>query len=282
MRYPARTIGSTALAALLALGILGTASAAAPRAHSGASITPPPAIAQAGKLVFCSDVSYPPEEFFQGSTPVGSDVDIAAELARRMGVKSEVDNTGFDGIIAALLANKCDAIISGMNDTATRRKQVSFIDYLLVGQSIMVPKGNPAHIKTLNDLSGKTVGAEVGTTNLDFIKQLSAKLKKEGKAPINTVVFPKDSDGANALRLGKLDAYESDAPVVAYYIAKDPSSFEFGIPAIQPIPVGIAVRKQDNALRAAIQKGINAMYADGTMMRILKKWRLGLFALKKK
>jgi polar amino acid transport system substrate-binding protein len=277
-----RKIGSLTLVALLAFGVVGTASAAAPGAHGAASITPPPSVAKAGKLVFCSDVSYPPEEFFQGSTPVGSDVDIAGELARRMGVKVEVDNTGFDGIIAALLANKCDAIISGMNDTASRRKQVSFIDYLSVGQSIMVQKGNPTHIKTLDDLSGKTVGAEVGTTNLDFIKQLSTKLKAKGKAPINTVVFPKDSDGANALRLGKLDAYESDAPVVAYYISKDPGAFEFGIAAIEPIPVGIAVRKQDNALRAAIQKGINGMYADGSMMRILKKWKLGPFALKKK
>ena len=72
----------------------------------------------------------------------------------------------------------CDPV----NDTASRRKQVSFIDYLLVGQSIMVQKGNPTHIKTLDDLSGKTVGAEVGTTNLDFIKQLSTKLKAKGSS----------------------------------------------------------------------------------------------------
>ena len=72
-----------------------------------------------------------------------------------MGVKAEFRNTTFDGIIAALNAKKCDAIISGMNDTAERRKAVDFVDYLKVGQSLLVPKGNPKHISGLAGLSGQ-------------------------------------------------------------------------------------------------------------------------------
>jgi polar amino acid transport system substrate-binding protein len=81
-----------------------------------------------------------------------------------MGVKAQFDNTGFDGIIPALLSKKCNAIISGMNDTAQRRKQVGFVDYLRVGQSLMVKKGNPDHINGLVSLSGRTVSVELGTT----------------------------------------------------------------------------------------------------------------------
>ena len=88
-------------------------------AASAASIKPPAAIAKAGKIVYCSDISYPPEEFFKsGNTAVGSDIDIGTEIARRMGVKAEFANTCFDGIIAALLSDKCDAIISGMEELA--------------------------------------------------------------------------------------------------------------------------------------------------------------------
>lgn len=254
--------------------------AAAPGARSAANIKPPASIAKAGKIVFCSDITYPPEEFYQGATPIGSDVEIATAIARLMGVSAEFDNTGFDGIILALRAKRCDAIISGMNDTAKRRKQVSFVDYLSVGQSVMVPKGNPAHIKSLNDLSGKAVGAQISTTNYDFLVQLSNKFKAEGKPGITAVAYKTDPDGANAVKAGKLDAYESDAPVIAYYIAKDPVHLQFGIPAINPIPVGIAFRKEDTALGAALQKGVATIYANGTMKRILAKWQMSAFAIK--
>src|SRR5213082_3380014 len=123
-------ISKRTLAAGAAIGALATAGAAA-AAHR--SVTPPPNIKSAGKIVFCSDITYPPEEYFKGGNAVGSDIDIGAAVAKSMGVQTQFKNTTFDSIIAALLAKKCDAIISGMNDTAERRKQVDFVDYLSIG-----------------------------------------------------------------------------------------------------------------------------------------------------
>ncbi|HEU5278413.1 MAG TPA: ABC transporter substrate-binding protein [Gaiellaceae bacterium] len=249
-------------------------------ASGGASITAPAAISSAGKLAFCSDITYPPEEFYEGSKPVGSDIDIGTEIAKRMGVKAEFDNTGFDGIIPALLGKKCDAIISGMNDTPERRKQVFFVDYIKVGQSFMVKKGNPENITGIPSLAGKSASVEVGTTNKDFLDAESKKLQAQGKKRIDVVTFPKDTDAANALKTGKVDAYFGDAPVVAYYIEKDPASFAFGGKPVNPIPVGIAIRKGDTELQQAVQQAVDAMYADGTMKKILDKWQLGDTALK--
>lgn len=249
-------------------------------AQGGPSIPPPANIASAGQIAFCSDITYPPEEFYKGTTPVGSDIDIGTEIAKRMGVEARFDNTGFDGIIPALLSKKCDAIISGMNDTAERRKQVDFVDYLSVGQSFMVQAGNPENIQTIDDLSGKAASVEVGTTNKDFLDEQSKKLKDAGQKGIDIVTFPKDTDAANALKTGKVDAYFGDSPVVAYYIAQDPSSFAFGGEPVNPIPVGIALRKEDTQLRDGIQKAIDGMYADGTMTKILDTWKMGDFALK--
>ncbi len=248
---------------------------------STGGITAPASIKDAGELVFCSDITYPPEEFFQGAKPVGSDIDIGNDIARRFGVKARFKNTGFDAIIAALQAKKCDAIISGMNDTAERRKQVNFVDYISVGQSLMVKPGNPKQIKGLASLSGHSVSVETGTTNKDFLEETSEKLQKEGKAPINVKTFPKDTDAAAALRTGRVDAYFGDSPVVAYYVAQTPSAFAFAGSPINPIPVGIAIRKTDTELSNAVQRAIAQMYADGTMARILKKWKMSDFALKK-
>src|SRR5207249_5183914 len=135
----------------------------------GASIQAPAAIKSAGRLVICSDITYPPEESYKAgtTTPEGSDIDIGKYIAKKMGVTARFDNTGFDGIIAALLAKKCDAIISGMNDTPERRKQVAFVDYLKVGQSFMVKSGNPEHITSIATLAGKAASVETGTTNKD-------------------------------------------------------------------------------------------------------------------
>ena len=246
---------------------------------SAAKVTPPGSVKSSGKLIFCSDISYPPEEFFNGTTPVGSDIEIGTAIAQQMGVKATFDNTGFDGIIPALQSKKCDAIISGMNDTPERAKQVDFVDYLNVGQSFMVQKGNSAGIHSIADVAGKTVSVEVGTTNADFLKAQSKKLEAAGKKAITVQTFPKDTDAANALHTNKVDAYFGDAPVVAYYVQKAPDAFEFGGKAVNPIKVGIAVRKGD-ALKPAISKAVTNLYSDGTIGKILAKWKLSESALK--
>jgi polar amino acid transport system substrate-binding protein len=254
------------LVALAALTVVATAAAT-------------PARQAAGTLTYCTDATYPPEEFFEGTKLVGSDIDIGTEVAKRLGMTAKFQNTGFDGIIAALIAKKCDAIISGMNDTPERRQQVAFVDYISVGQSLMVEKGNPKHIGKLASLSDKSVSVEVGTTNKAFLDKTSAALKKQGKAGIKVVTFPKDTDAANALKTGRVDAYFGDAPVVAYYIQRD-KSFAFAGSPVNPIPVGIALRKGD-ALIPKMRKQVAAMYADGKMASILKKWKMSSVALKR-
>ncbi len=276
-------LAATALAVLLTVGCGGGKKAAttAPPATTttaapAVSIQPPANIKSAGKLVFCSDITYPPEESYKAgtTTPQGSDIDIGTDIAKRMGVTARFDNTGFDGIIAALLAKKCDAIISGMNDTPERLKQVAFVDYLKIGQSFMVKKGNPENITGIASLAGKSASVETGTTNKDFLDAQSKKLQGEGKKAIKVVTFPKDTDAANALKTGKVEAYFGDSPPVAYYVQTDPQSFEVGGNPINPISVGIALRKSDTALQSAVLAAVAAMYSDGTMKQIVAKWKL--------
>jgi polar amino acid transport system substrate-binding protein len=240
-------------------------------AASRSGVTPPPAIKSAGQIVYCTDISYPPEESYAaGNKPIGSDIDIGTGIAKLMGVKATFKNTTFDSIIPALTTKKCDAIISGMNDTASRRKQVDFVDYLKVGQSLMVKKGNPEHISALASLSGKRVSVESGTTNRDFLAAASKKLVKGGKKAITIVTFPKDTDAASALKAGRVDAYFGDSPVAVYYANRD-HSFQVAGSPISPIPIGIAIRKGD-PLKAAVQQALAQLYANGTMKKIVSKW----------
>lgn len=269
-----RTLAALTILAAAALVAVATAAAA----HLG--VTPPPNIKSAGQIVWCSDMTYPPEESQQGSTPVGSDIDIGKAVSKLMGVKASFKNTGFDGIIAALLGKRCDAVISGMTDNAQRRKQVDFTDYANVGMSLMVKTGNPSHITGLNSLPGKSVACESGTTEKDVLSALNTTLSKQGKKTISIKIFPSDTNAAAALLTGKVDAYFADDPPVAYYVKKAAGKFVVAASKIQSAPIGIATRKGD-ALSAAMKQAIDQLYANGTMATILKKWGMSAFALKK-
>ena len=252
------------------------ASAAASPSPGPAGLVPPDRIKAAGKLIFCSDVSYAPEEFFakDGTTAQGSDIDIATEIAQKWGVTVEIDNTGFDSIILALNAKKCDLVISGMNDTADRQKQADFVDYLSVGQGLLVPKGNPKGIHTLDDLSGKSVAVQLGTTNLSALNAKNDELKAAGKPAIDIQGFKQDTQAFAQLGLGRVDAYSTDSPVVAYYnsLPANAGKYEIGGQPIAPAGIGIAMRKDDTGMKAAVQAAIDAMYADGTLKAIVAKW----------
>jgi polar amino acid transport system substrate-binding protein len=270
-----------AVAIAAGAGLLATSAA-------GASTWAPARTAGGGTLVYCSNISYPPEEFYRGvitrgrelrPKPVGSDIDIGSEVASRLGLKATFIHREFATIIEDLLEKRCDAVISGLNDTPARRKKVAFVDYLLVGQSLMVKKGNPHGIDKPADLSGKSVSVEHGTTDEAFLQQQSKSLLSAGRKPIVIVAFSADTAAAAALRKGKVDAYFGDSPVVAYYVAHDRSLAFAGNP-VNTLPVGIALRKGDTRI-SRIRQAVSAMYADGTMKRILARWNMSRFALRK-
>jgi polar amino acid transport system substrate-binding protein len=257
---------------------------AAPSATAGASAlatVPADQLSLAGKLLICSDLPYPPQEFFddQGN-PIGSDIEIGQEIARRLGLQPQIVNSVFDTIIPALVAGKCDIIISAQNITAARKKQVDMITYFQAGQSFLVAKGNPQNIKTQQDLCGKAIAAETGTTEVDYLngtgdytgQGLSAQCTKAGQAKISVKTFPKDSDALLALQGGQVDAYFADSPVAGYYVVQHPDAFELSGLTLGVAKEGISVAKDHTDLEAAVRKALSSMVNDGTYLKILQKY----------
>lgn len=230
-------------------------------------------------IVFCSDTTYPPMESLQGGKAIGADVDIANAIAKFMGDTAEIKTTGFDVIIPALLAKKCDAIISALTNTPERAKQVDFADYVTVGMLLMVKKGNPANISDLASLSGKTVAVEAATTEKATLDAQNKTFAKQGKPQITIKIFPKDTNAAIALLAGRVDAYFADATPVLYYMKKN-TGFEVAGKQIAAAPEGIATRKGD-PLGPKFKAAIDKLYANGEMQKILAKWGISQFALAK-
>jgi polar amino acid transport system substrate-binding protein len=234
-----------------------------------------------GKLVICSDIPYPPQEFFDANgNPTGSDIDLGAAIAQRLGLTMEVQNSVFDTIIAALTGGKCDIIMSAQNITADRIKQVDMIPYFQAGQSFVVVKGNPKNITTQNDLCGKTIAAESGTTEADYLngngsykgQGLAAACTKAGKPAINVKEYQKDSDALLALQAGQVDAYFADSPVAGYYVVQHPDQFQLSGLTLGVADEGISVAKNNTGLRNAVQQALISLINDGTYLNILKKY----------
>ena len=264
--------GRWVLALLLAGSLCDLGLAAAAKA---AEVTPPDAIAKAGKIVYCSDISGPPLEYYdENSKPIGSDIDIGTEIARRMGVAAEFNNTSFGGLIPALQANHCDAIISQLIDRVARRAVVDFIDYQYSSNSLLVRTGNPKRIHSLDDISGQKIAVENGTAVLGMIQEQNKKFVAAGRPEANVIVYPKDTDALQALQIGQADVYGTTLESSAYFILKAPDIFEVAGPPFARVVDGIAVRKDEPELRAAIQKAFDSMRADGSYLKILTKWHL--------
>jgi polar amino acid transport system substrate-binding protein len=244
-----------------------------------AALAAPERVKDAGTVTWCTDVSYPPGESYaaDGTTPEGFDIDIAAEIAKRWGVTSEVRATGWDALLPTLKGNGCDLVISTMSSTfQDRAKQADFVDYLKPWTALMVAAGNPKGIDSLEDLAGATVGVETD----DFftpsaLKTASAELVAAGK-PAIVVAKATHSEEAwvEQLTTGKVDALAGDSVHAAYHAALAPyaGKAELGGPAIDPQPIGIAIRKDDAGMKEAVAAAIDAIYADGTMKSIVEKW----------
>jgi polar amino acid transport system substrate-binding protein len=251
----------------------------APASTSAAGLVVPGRVLTAGTVTWCTDVSYPPGESYaaDGTTPEGFDIDIAAEIARRWGVTSEIRPTGWDALLPTLQGNGCDLVISSMTSTFDNRvAKADFVDYLRPWTAFVVAAGNPKGISTLDDVAGKAVGVEASDPLTPAaLEAASADLVAAGKTAI---VIVKETQSEEAwiedLVSGKVDALAGDSLHAAYHVALPPyaGAAEISGPAIDPQPIGIAVRKDDEGMKEAVAAAIDAIYADGTMKSIVEKW----------
>lgn len=223
-------------------------------------------VKDAGKFVIGLNDAYPPMEFRdENNNIVGFDIDLGNEIAKKLGVKLEIVTTDFNGILLALQSKKFDAIISGMSITDERKKAIAFSEpYVMGGQVIAVNSGNNS-IKTLNDLKGKTIGCQLGTTGQNAAEKNLKDIKELKKYQDITQAF-------SELSVGRIDAVIMDAQVGGYYISKKPGEFVVLDEAVNEEPMGIGYRKEDKELRDEVQKILDELKKDGTLSKLSVKW----------
>lgn len=224
-------------------------------------------IKKSGKLSVAMDATYPPmESEGRDGQVTGYDVDFTKELANRLGVKPEFVVMNWDGILAGLASQRYDVIISAMNITPDRAKQVDFVEYAKVSQIFVSKKG--LNIAAAKDLAGKVVAVQADTTSSQFVE----KLKKDGVAIKDVKYFKMAPECFAAVKAGHADGIVVDEPVGRFFVKQDSSNFVITGRAVTPEPIGIALRKDEGALKAEIQRVVESMKQDGTMKKLAETW----------
>lgn len=213
-----------------------------------------------------SDIAYPPFEYEQKGEPVGFDIDLMNEIAKRANLNVEYQNVTFDGIIGGLSSNLYDASISAMTITKERDKKIDFSDpYFNADQSLLVP--SDSGVSSVDDLGEATVGVQIGTTGEIKAKEFAEAGKIKGE--IRT--FDTIEDAFAALNNGQIDAIINDLPV-----SQDEANNSDGaLEIVQVIPTGeqygIAF-PEDSELVKPVNKALAEIKEDGTYEKIYKKW----------
>ncbi|GAA2088318.1 ABC transporter substrate-binding protein [Kitasatospora saccharophila] len=286
--------------ALTACGSSGTSGPAAtgPVTVAGVSISADPAlhdalpeaVRKAGRVRVATDVPYPPFEMYvsEGSKELtGLDHDLGQAVGAKLGVRFEFQAQKFDGIVPALQAGKYDAAISAITDNKEREQVVDFVDYSVSGSGVLVAKGNPQKITTLDDLCGRSVAVQSATNQQKLLDQHQDKCRELGRAAVEVQTFPKDSDAQLALRSGKVVADVLTKPAAgwtaksadggaAFEVVDDPAA----LGGYHASPNGIAVAKNLPQLTDAVQKAVQALIDDGSLAKIYDKYGVASIAVK--
>jgi ABC-type amino acid transport substrate-binding protein len=140
-----------------------------------ASVPDPRSVPQLkdGKLHVGVEMAFPPMEYYDElKKPAGADVELAQALGKALGVEVEFVNMSFDGLIKAVQSGQVDVLISAMTVTNDRAAQLDFVPYLEMGSGILVIMGNPLRIHRPENLCGRTIALQEGTTQLQALKQI--------------------------------------------------------------------------------------------------------------
>lgn len=247
-----KTVIAVGFAAATGFGITATA-------HADELAT----IKEKGVIRIAMSGAYPPFNFVNDKNEVvGFDPAIGTEIAKRMGVKAEIVTTAWDGIIAGLLAKKYDAIVGSMSITEERKKAVDFVGpYYNTRRAVFTLPDSK--VKSVADLKDAKVGVTLGETHEQWAREQGYNVNTYKGLPELLL----------ELKNGRVDAIVADS-IAVVLATKETGEKVVALPDLETeqVGAGIAIRKDNPDLAAAMQKALDSMMDDGTYVKIAEKW----------
>lgn len=222
----------------------------------------------AGVIRVVQTQANPPWNFLENGKPAGYDVDVARELARRLGIpKVEFLASNFQGFIPGVQASRFDMVIAGQTITKEREKQVEFSrPYQVNGISVFVPAGSS--ISGVGDLGGKRIAVTAGTTQATFARETipGADIKTYDNATLGLIDVSR----------GRADAALVSRFQGTFLSSKNGLAVKPVGPLLESEVNGISFAKGSKAFKHAVDTALDEMIRDGALSAISRKWLGGL------
>ena len=217
--------------------------------------------AEGGVLVMATNAEFPPYEYYEGGEVVGIDADIARAIAEDMGMELKIEDMAFDSIIAAVQSGKADFGAAGMTVTEDRLASVDFSDtYAEAKQVIIVKEGS--EVKSADDLAGKTVGVQLGTTG-----DILADEIEDG----TVARYNKGAEAVMALVQDKIDAVIIDNEPAKVFVAENEGLVTID-DAYEKEEYAIALDKGNTELLEKINASIKNLKDSGKLQEIIDSY----------
>lgn len=263
-----KKIIATAVLGIMTMGLAGCGSSNDKNSASKTDLLEK--IQKNGKLVVGMSADYAPYEFHyideNGKDVIGGfDVDIANEIANKIGVDLVIQEMDFDALVSALPAGKVDLVISGMNPTEERAKVVDFSEvYYNSKHGILVRAEDADKYQTFADLEGAKVGVQLGSTQEKIAKTEIPNVNLQQLSNINNLILE--------LKAGKVDAIVMEKPVVEMAVKSNPE-LAVGKPIYEEQTGGnaVGIAKNNPQLLAKVNEVITELNESGKMDEYIAK-----------
>ncbi|WP_253556604.1 ABC transporter substrate-binding protein [Robbsia andropogonis] len=238
------------------------------------SPVPADALVKAGTLVMSTNPTLPPLQYIDGNGALkGMRIELGEEIAKRLCLKPEYVKIDFDAMVPGLQAGRWDVINTGIFVTDARKKIMQMIPYENQAISLSVAKGNPLKIVKTDDLSGKTVGVEIGGFEEAQARKMIKDMQDRGLSPFTLRTFDSYAVAYQALSAKQVDAVVSIDAVAGGYQQKD--GFTRALSGIAPTPVALAAKQA--VLAQAITKVLDEMQQDGSYAKLFSRYGMQPF-----
>jgi polar amino acid transport system substrate-binding protein len=221
------------------------------------------------------EAQYRPYEFRDASGEiVGLDIDLARKMFEEgLGVKCAFTDLDFSGLLASLLTRKADFIISGITITQERVKRFDMsIPYSEAGAAVLV-RADETRLRGPEDLSGKVVGSQIGSSSQKTAEAFDAQLKAQGKAGYAELkTYERFPTAYQDLLTRRLDAVVQGRPPLKVLIKERPNLFKILAGLGPRAYYGAVVRKGDTAILEYVNGQIRKFKQDGTLKALQEKW----------
>jgi polar amino acid transport system substrate-binding protein len=243
----------------------------------------PAAIKERGTLTMAADLHYPPTSFLDSDnkTPIGYNVDIANLLAKTLGMKLEIKNVSFDGVIPGIAAGRYDFTATNMSPTPERLKVLDMITYWSAGSSLVISKGNPLKLSMSDQMSlcGRKIAVVTGSTQQEkYLPQISSDCKAQGKPAVDAVVLPNVQAALTQLASKRIEGVFNDTSQLAWAAKQQPQAFEL-FPEQYKKKVGNSIVAlgvaKNSPLAPALHAAMQSLMAGPAYKATLDKWGLG-------